>query len=83
MATLHDILRTLPPDMVLKDAIKGRQKTAAEWLKDEPDLDGLEVTESKSNYGRSVSTSIYVPGVGRLWYEKLRPVAPKWGTDGK
>lgn len=75
MATLHDILRDLPPEMQLKNTVSGKLATVAEMLKSEKDLDGLEVHDSKSNYGRSVSTAIYYPGVGRLWYEpNPRPV---------
>lgn len=68
MATLHECLKQLPPDMLMKDGIRGEIKPVSEWL-NQKDEGGFELGEARSNYGKARHAQIYVPGVGAYLYE--------------
>jgi hypothetical protein len=67
---LCDAFKSFPPDMILKSYLNGAEKTAAEWIKlvkDDPSE--VEISDSKSNYGKVTHKLIYFPGIGPAYRE--------------
>ena len=65
--TLHEALKSIPGDTLLRSSIDGKQATAAELLTTVRDERGYEVEHGRRNYGKDTHVTIYVPGVGILF----------------
>ena len=69
MATLHECLKRLPPNMLLVNlaAVTDRKRAAAEWLDSVRDEDGYELRDRKTNYGKDKVVSIGIVGGPNLF----------------
>jgi len=67
--TLHEALRSLPLDTVLRSHLDNKKATAEELLKSTKDESGYEVNQFGRNYGKDKYYTIYATGYGVLYSE--------------
>ena len=68
--TLSEIFKGLPPEMVFKSHVSGRELTAKEWdeeLMNDPSE--AKIHDSSYNYGLKSRKVIFFPGVGPAFTE--------------
>jgi hypothetical protein len=67
--TLHEALKSIPGDTLLRSALDRSEATAAKLLTTVRDESGCEVNHGKRNYGKDSHITIYFPGIGILFSE--------------
>lgn len=65
--TLHEALRSIPGDTLLRSHLDRSEKTAEQLLKSTSDESGYAVSHNTRNYGRDKYVTIYAVGIGVLY----------------